>query len=280
MKARSTVRTRIAPTPSGYLHVGNAINFLLAQAIALRESGTILLRIDDLDAERLRPEYTEDIFHSLAWLGITWDEGPRSVIELEQRWSQRHRLARYNRIIDALADAGMLYACTCSRTSFAHCPHRAAGLPLDAADAAWRLRVPEGSEVELRRWPDGLERVRVDGLITDPVVRQRNGMPAYQIASLADDLDHGINLVVRGMDLMPSTACQLFIAHALGSEAFLGARFVHHPLVTDPHGRKLSKSAGATSLRAMREQGAGPEALRDQTQGILDGLLKDAERSA
>lgn len=280
MKGHSTVRTRIAPTPSGYLHAGNAINFLLVQAIALREGGTLLLRIDDLDTERVRPEYTEDIFSSLDWLGIQWAEGPRSAIQLEQRWSQRHRLGRYHRMIDALADARSLYACTCSRTGFAHCPHREAGLPLETAGAAWRLRLPEGSEVELRRWPKGVERVRVDGLITDPVVRQRNGMPAYQIASLADDLDHGIDLVVRGTDLLPSTACQLFIARALGAEAFLRTRFVHHALITDTQGRKLSKSAGATSLRAMRERGEGPEALREQAQRMLVGLLNDVDRSA
>ena len=266
-------RTRIAPTPSGFLHAGNAINFLLTQAIAQREGASILLRIDDLDAERMRPDYVEDIFASLAWLGIPWNDGPRSIGDLEQRWSQRLRVPRYNALIDRLAEARVLYACTCSRKQVGTCPHRDLDLPMDTPDATWRLRIPDGSTVDLLRWPHGAVRLQVDDLISDPVIRQRTGMPAYQVASLADDLDHGIGLVVRGMDLLPSTACQLYMAHVLGEEGFLRVRCVHHALVTDDHGAKLAKSAGAASLRAMRERGEGPELLRAKAQRLLDELL-------
>ena len=89
------MRTRIAPTPSGYLHVGNALNFLITQKLARSASGSILLRIDDLDTERARPEYITDVFDSLAWLGITWDEGPLDADDLSRNWSQLQRVVRY-----------------------------------------------------------------------------------------------------------------------------------------------------------------------------------------
>lgn len=274
MKGTDTLRTRIAPTPSGFLHAGNAVNFLLTQAIAQREHGTLFLRIDDLDAERMRPAFVEDIFDSLAWLGIAWQEGPRSLGELVSGWSQHLRIGRYNALMTALADAHVLYACTCSRKQAPDCPHRTAGLPLDVPDATWRLRIPEGCTVEILNWPGGSQRVRLDELMPDPVIRQRNGMPSYQVASLADDLDHGINMVVRGLDLLPSSACQLFMAQAIGAEAFGRVRFVHHALLVDERGEKLAKSAGAASLRAIRERGEGPGILLERARRMLDELLR------
>ncbi len=133
------LRTRLAPTPSGFLHVGNALNFLLTEALAKRAGGTILLRIDDLDAERVRPEYVQDIFDSLHWLDISWQEGPRNPAELADRWSQHLRLARYHTLLGQLRELGALYACDCTRQTVEHCKCVSRGLPFDKENVTWRF---------------------------------------------------------------------------------------------------------------------------------------------
>lgn len=259
------MRTRIAPTPSGLLHIGNGAAFVLAWQLAREARGKLLLRIDDLDSGRTRPEYVQDIFDTLAWLGIDWDEGPRDASELAGEWSQHRRLADYHKLLGMLRSGGHLYACGCSRSQIigrgaateydGHC--RNLGSDLDAPDVAWRLRLPEGGTVALREWPTGaVRRLALDQ--PDPVLRQRNGQPAYQVASLADDVRFGIDLVVRGSDLLPSTAVQCHMAELLGLGKFNQALFLHHPLVLDEAGHKRSKSHGAGSLRAAREAGMDP----------------------
>lgn len=260
------MKTRIAPTPSGYLHVGNGAAFVLAWKLARAAGGRVLLRIDDLDAERARPAYVQDIFDTLQWLGIGWEEGPRSPQELTEHWSQHHRLAQYHRLLAELRAAGHLYACDCSRSLIAkrgttaaydgHCRHR--NLDLDGPEMAWRLRLPEAGTVALREWPTGTVRQHALDL-PDPVLRQRNGRPAYHVASLADDVHFGVDLVVRGMDLLPSTLVQSYLAGVLGLEAFVRTTFLHHALLTGPEGTKLSKSAGAAALRQWRETGRSPQ---------------------
>lgn len=266
-------RTRIAPTPSGYLHAGNAVGFLITAKLAVEQWATLRLRIDDLDAERARPEYIEDIFRSLDWLGIQWAEGPSDARDHEVHWSQELRIPRYNELLNALAADGHLYACTCSRREAITCTCREQRIPLDTAGSSWRLRVPDSCPVGILGWK---ERTTVDlaGLMHDPVLRQRNGRPAYQIASLADDVDHGTTFIVRGADLLPSTACQLYLANLLDLRAFTEVRFLHHPLITDAQGNKLSKSEGASSLKAMREAGVFPDALHAKANVMLEQLLK------
>lgn len=236
------MRTRIAPTPSGLLHAGNALNFLLVDELARRTGAQVLLRIDDLDKPRVRKAYVEDIFRLLPLLGIAWTEGPRDEADFQTHWSQQLRLHRYHALIGRLVAVGATFACTCTRTSVPRCPCASLGLPLDTPGAVLRLRTADAPPVSARML-NGLE-VLLDPhqLIPEPVLRQRNGAPAYQVASLSDDIDLGIDLIVRGADLLPSTAAQLHMARALGLHAFLDARFVHHPLLTDPEGRKLSKS--------------------------------------
>lgn len=237
-------RLRLAPTPSGYLHAGNAINFLLNQEAARSQPGArLLLRIDDLDADRKRPEFVQDVFDTLAWLGIGWDEGPRSTGDFEQNWSQHLRLGLYQKLLQKLEKQGLVFACRKSRKDLApfggaYPPEfRAQNLPLDVPDVAWRVATPPGFPMP------------------DFIVRRRDGLPAYQIASLADDVHFGITHIVRGEDLRASTAAQLFLAEKLGLTDFLKIRFWHHPLLTNAEGEKLSKSAGADSLRAMRARG-------------------------
>lgn len=265
----SGLRTRIAPTPSGYLHAGNALNFLITQQLALEEGGTVLLRIDDLDTERVRPEYVHDIFDSLHWLGITWDEGPRDAEDFQQSWSQTLRLAEAHTMLLALKEAGHLYACTCSRKQAPDCPCRELDLPFDARETAWRLRIPDPCPVKLKSWPTGEVRLDLRSEMRDPILRQRNGSPAYQLASLVDDIRYGMTLIVRGEDLLPSSACQVYLAELLGLNAFQEVRFLHHPLIADGNGNKLSKSEGAYSLKAMRSAGGTADQLRERAADLL-----------
>ena len=273
------MHTRVAPTPSGYLHAGNGAAFVLAWKLAREAGGKLLLRIDDLDAERVRPEYVDDIFETLQWLGLDWDEGPRNAEELRSTWSQHLRLVRYGELVEQLRESGHLYACACSRKEVqdrtgsgdydGHC--QSMGLPFDHPDCSWRLELPRNGKVVWRAWADGkLHEAALD--MPDPVIRQRNGRPAYQIASLADDVGFGIDVVVRGADLLNSTAIQLHLAGLLGLEAFRRALFLHHPLVLDVSGAKRSKSHGADSLLAARKAGEYPLEIHR----LADKLLRQA----
>ncbi|MBX2981726.1 MAG: hypothetical protein KF843_03580 [Flavobacteriales bacterium] len=262
------MKTRIAPTPSGYLHAGNGAAFVLAWKLAREADGKLLLRIDDLDAERVRPEYVEDIFENLHWLGVDWDEGPRNAEELQNTWSQHLRMARYSELVEQLREGGHLYACTCSRKEVqdrtgsgeydGHC--RSLALPFDHPDCSWRLHLPQTGKVAWNTWPDGKQHEATLDMPA-PVIRQRNGRPAYQIASLADDVDFGIDLVVRGADLLDSTAIQLYLAELLGLGSFSESLFLHHPLLLDKNGAKRSKSHGADSLKEARLAGEDPHAI-------------------
>ena len=259
----------MAPTPSGFLHVGNAYSLILTWIMARNREGQILLRIDDLDASRKRPEYVEDIFVTLEWLGLDYDEGPSGPQEFEQQFSQRHRLHRYNQVLETLWDTGTCFACECSRSMIQRnsldglypgtC--RTLAHPHDDPVLAWRILTPQPTPIQ---WDDVITRpqqVDVYATMRDFVVRRKGGLPAYQIASLVDDWDFGINWIVRGEDLLASTAAQRFLAEPLGISSFLAAQFAHHPIVKDEQGQKLSKSAGATSLRAMRKAHTNPTVI-------------------
>jgi glutamyl-tRNA synthetase len=246
------MRTRIAPTPSGFLHRGNAVNFLLTWQLAQQHGGSVLLRIDDLDPQMSQPVFLDDIFTTLSWLDIACDEGPRTAGELHDVWSQRHRLPLYHPALDELRRQGRVFACSCTRKHvLERSPHglypgtcRTAGIDLDAPNVAWRL---------------------ADDSVTDlpyPVVRQKTGLPSYQIASLVDDTHFGITHIVRGRDLHPSTLVQRRIASILApNHPFLSVVVYHHPLITDDRGTKLSKSQGAMGVREMIAAGQPPEAL-------------------
>lgn len=251
-------RFRLAPTPSGFLHVGNAVNFTLNWLAArLHPGARVLLRIDDLDAERKRPEYVQDIFDTLNWLGLDWDEGPRDPDDFEKNWSQHLRLPRYFKALEELRAGGHLFACAKSRRELEpfqgkYPPEfRDQGLSLDDPDVAWRIRTPEG-------FP-----------LPDFIVRRRDGIPAYQLASVSDDLYFGITHVVRGADLQDSTMAQLFLAECLNRPDFARVQFLHHPLLTDEAGEKLSKSAGASALRQWRVEGRSPEGVFKQAAAWL-----------
>lgn len=274
------MRTRIAPTPSGYLHVGNAFNFLVTAELVRTIGGTLFLRVDDLDQERVRPEYVEDVFRSLAWLGIRVDEGPSGPEDLQRSWSQQLRMDRYERVVEQLGVTGHLYPCACSRAqreregSGVHLC-RTGEIGITPVGTPWRLKVPDPCPVSWSEWDGTPQFVELNSAMPDPVMVQRgNGRPAYQVASLVDDMDMGIDHVVRGADLIPSTACQWYLSRILDQPAFQAIRFHHHPLVTDGTGRKLSKSAGDTSLRSLREAGRSPDHLKDQAKAYVEAFMR------
>ncbi len=283
-------RTRLAPTPSGYLHAGNAWSFLLTWLCARSRGGTVHLRIDDLDVERVRPEYLEDIFASLEWMGLDWDGGPRDAAGFRARFSQRSRLDAYREALEALRNGGArVYPCACSRqrakddSAALGIPGiyagtcREAGLSWERAafpgraaragespggDLALRAGVPGNAEVTLRAMAGPPPVLHPGREMGDFLVWKKDGLPAYQLASVVDDEALGIDCVVRGSDLLPSSGAQAWLAERIGARGFRAAAFLHHPLLLSAGGEKLSKSAGSESLLAWRNRGGPGPLLR------------------
>ncbi|MEE4137317.1 MAG: glutamate--tRNA ligase family protein [Desulforhopalus sp.] len=250
-------RSRIAPTPSGHLHLGNAVNFLITWVLVRQRGGRLKLRIDDADSARCRPEYIEDIFRQLDWLGLDWDEGPEGPGDLRERYSQRLRFGRYRVMLVGLRQAGHTYFCGCSRAEIREqvgsgvYPGLCRRRPSRDGDLVERLLVPENTLIEVEK-----KRIDLASSMGDFVLWRRDDSPAYQLASLADDLDDGINFIVRGSDLLVSSAAQIFLAGLLGRKSFARIRFHHHRLLVGHDGAKLSKSDQALSLEGMRRLGA------------------------
>jgi glutamyl/glutaminyl-tRNA synthetase len=235
--------TRIAPTPSGYLHAGNCVNFQLISWFAEAHGLDVALRIDDMDAARYRRQYAQDVFRILQWLEIPWQLGPRDVMSFERT----HRLsARRNHYLETLmdrrGDSLVLYACTCSRSDLRaigarSCDCRSRGRQYRAGSTAMRAYVPPGTAIRI-----GGAVVDLAAAMGDFVVWRRNDQPSYHLASVVEDYELATTHVIRGRDLIDSTAAQIFLANGLGMASVAQAEYVHHDLVTDADGRKLSKS--------------------------------------
>jgi glutamyl/glutaminyl-tRNA synthetase len=251
--------TRIAPTPSGFLHLGNALSFFITTELARRNGAKVMLRIDDLDQERARPDFVDDVFRVLAFLGINWQTGPRNPEEFRARWSQTHRMQLYTAMLQKLKGAGLVFACACSRTTPVPCSCRERRLPIDAPDLAWRLDTGKSQQVMLRGVDGKSTRYELPPEMTDFIVRRRNGIPSYQLASATDDLHFGVDLIVRGDDLLPSSIAQALLMRMLDEASFGEISFFHHRLITDASDRKLSKSAGDISVKHFMENGRSPE---------------------
>lgn len=264
MNRQAFHKTRIAPTPSGYLHIGNAYSFLLTAKLAKSTGAKILLRIDDLDAQRMRKEYVQDIFDTLDYLEISWDEGPRNEEEYEKEFSQLKRMPLYNKALEQLMNNGLVYACSCSRTKLetAPCDCRDKKIAFDQPDTALRLITDEKEEIAVKTFDKGIIRVTLPAEIQNFIVRKKDGTPSYQQASLIDDVYFNIDLIVRGEDLWNSTLAQLYLAEKAGIKTFLNTVFYHHTLLKDTKGEKLSKSAGALSLRELRKKYSSQDLLR------------------
>ena len=288
----SSYRGRLAPSPTGYLHVGHARTFWTAFQRARATGGTLVMRMEDLDPDRCRASYAEAAIEDLRWLGIRWQEGPDKGGPFAP-YLQSRRLGVYVDAWRRLVHSGYLYPCRCSRKDLENAlaaPHESAAPgaergghghaqvePLDdepvypgtcrppqdigpTADELhgginWRFRVPDGKVVEFQDGNLGRLRFEAGRDFGDFVVWRRDGVPGYQLACVADDAAMGITEVVRGADLLKSTARQILLNRALG---FQDPAWFHCSLVVDHNGRRLAKRHDALSLRALRQQGLTP----------------------
>ncbi len=260
-------RTRIAPTPSGYLHMGNAYSFVLTWIIAQHFEAKIFLRIDDIDDVRKRPEYVEDIFYTLDWLGLAYDEGPTGPDDVQKNYSQHLRIGYYEEFLEQLRQKDSLFCCTCSRKQIQDvskdgqypgtCLHL--GIPWDQPASSWRLHTPNPTILKWKDLQYGKVSIALHESMRDFVVRKKDRLPSYQLVSYADDLYFDMDLIVRGEDLLASTAAQMYIDQILMKDKVKNFHFVHHPLITDSSGNKLSKSQKAHPLKDMRSKTSTPE---------------------
>ena len=270
---------RFAPSPSGRMHLGNAFSALLAWLSIRSQGGRMLLRMEDLDPDRCRPEYLRQLREDLVWLGLDWDaESP----------AQSTRTRAYARYFAELESRDLVYPCYCSRDQLhaASAPHARDGRVLYAGTCrnltaaqraaktkppAWRIRVPD----KTYGFTDGLFGERRENLAAecgDFIIRRADGVYAYQLAVVCDDGESGVTEVVRGCDLLDSTPRQLYLLEQLG---FPPPRYIHVPLLTDTDGRRLSKRDRDLDLGALRQHKRPEEIL-----GLLAhaaGLLERPE---
>jgi glutamyl-tRNA synthetase len=257
-----STKTRFAPSPTGYLHVGGARTALFSWLHARKHGGKYVLRIEDTDLQRSTAESINAILEAMTWLGLEYDEGP---------FYQTKRFDRYNEVIDELLEKKLAYRCTCSRERLetlregqmarkekprydGHCR----GLSMDAAEPhVIRFRNPEGGAVVV----DDQVRGKIlfqNNELDDLIIRRTDGSPTYNLTVVVDDLDMGITDVIRGDDHVNNTPRQINILQALGKEP---PRYAHVPMILGDDGSRLSKRHGAVSVMEYRNQGILPEAL-------------------
>lgn len=283
---KTLYRGRIAPSPTGYLHLGHARTFWLAQQRALEAGGELVLRVEDIDGPRCKPEFATALLEDLRWFGLDWAEGP-DCGGPHGPYVQSERGGLYLSVLERLRAGGFIYPCRCSRRdvlSALGAPHGGEEepnypgtcRPVDGAvtpifgfaDVHWRFRVPQGELMTFIDGAQGLQTAVAGVDFGDFVVWRRDGVPAYQLAVVADDEDMRITEVVRGADLLLSTFRQLLIYRALGYSA---PQFYHAPLVVDPAtGQRLAKRHDALSLRQLRVAGCTPEEL--QNSSLVSGI--------
>ncbi|HET9838300.1 MAG TPA: tRNA glutamyl-Q(34) synthetase GluQRS [Candidatus Angelobacter sp.] len=314
----ASYRGRLAPSPTGYLHLGHARTFWIAWQRARAAGGRLVFRNEDLDYQRCRPEFVAAMYEDLRWLGLDWDEGP-DISGPYAPYSQSERREFYLAAWRRLRDRGMIYPCTCSRKDLERAlsaPHEEPQSPWTAvagaafarsgvepgaaalhsppddevpypgtcrnkiatakdydspAGVSWRLRVPDGESISFDDGFYGPQQFVAGRDFADFLLWRRDGIPAYQLAVVADDAAMQITEVVRGADLIKSTARQLLLIRALG---FPTPAYFHCPLLRDERNVRLAKRHDALSLRTLREQGVKPEELRERVQKEMRDLLQ------
>jgi glutamyl-tRNA synthetase len=257
----SSFRSRLAPTVSGFLHLGNAYSFLLTSQLVKNNKGKLFLRIDDADSDRNRTEFLKDIFDGLNFLGIEWDEGPRDEKDFNENYLRQNRMSLYMDALKKLIENGHVFACECSRKQLQHIGGRYPGtceqkkIPINTPGTVLRMRVEKGTIVTFTDEHLGEQKINLDEAVGSFVILKRDHTPGYHLFSVIDDLHFKINFIVRGSDLIASSAAQVFLAEKLWNNDFYKTKFFHHILLPDELGQKLSKSEGALSLKTMREKG-------------------------
>lgn len=276
-----TETTRFAPSPTGYLHLGHACSALLGWRRARSVGGRFLLRLEDIDGGRCRPEYAGAIEEDLAWLGLDWD----GVVRV-----QSCHMAEYQAVLDQLAARGLLYPCFCTRADIARAataPHAGEGeilypgtcraLGVDERAARIAVGTPYALRLDLRRALAGVPPLAFEeeseGLIAcrpdqfgDVVLARKDTPTSYHLCVTHDDALQGVTLVTRGSDLKPATHLHRLLQTLMGWPA---PRYAHHPLLTDASGRRLAKRDRATTLRDLRARGVTPAQARMMA-GVLD----------
>ncbi len=272
---------RIAPSPTGLLHLGHARTFRIAEQRALAVGGRLVLRIEDLDGPRCKPEFVAACLEDLRWLGLDWDEGP-DVGGPHAPYEQSRRMDLYREPFERLRRSGCLYPCNCSRKDIVaalSAPHESDEEPVYPGTCrnravtagervSWRFRVPDGEAVTFIDGNLGPRSFVAGRDFGDFLVWRHDGIPSYQLAVVTDDALMGVTEVVRGEDLLVSTARQLLLYRALG---WSPPAFYHCELMRDEDGIRLAKRHASLSLRALREQGATPAELLARFQTKLEG---------
>jgi glutamyl-tRNA synthetase len=266
-------RGRLAPSPTGLLHIGHACTFWTAYQRAIACNGTLVFRNEDLDPQRSKAEFARAMIEDLRWLGICWQEGPDAG-GLFAPYEQSRRRAIYLETWRRLRDGGFIFPCTCSRKDLAtsaaapnegddeplylgHCRTRiGVAKSYDSPKGVnWRFLAPDGETIAFDDLHLGRQRFVAGQDFGDFVVWRRDDVPAYQLAVVADDAAMQITEVVRGADLLKSTARQLLLIRALGLPV---PAYYHCDLIRDEAGARLAKRHDALSLRALREHGHTP----------------------
>lgn len=278
MPSLDKYRGRIAPSPTGYLHLGHARTFLIAAERAKQFCGELVFRNEDLDPDRCRAEFVSGMYEDLHWLGISWSEGP-DCGGTYAPYSQSQRREIYLAAWRKLRGAGAIYPCTCSRKDLAasasapndlddeplypgNCRNRNNAQNFEApAGVNWRFRVPDAEEITFDDQHLGQQKYVAGHDFGDFVVWRKDDVPAYQLAVVVDDAAMKISEVVRGADLLKSTARQLLIYRALGLQS---PEFYHCNLVRDETGARLAKRHDALSIRKLRESGWTADQVRAQ----------------
>ena len=271
-------RGRLAPSPTGFLHLGHARTFWVAQERARAQGGELILRNDDLDSTRFKMEFVDAMLEDLRWFGFEWTEGPDGGGPFAP-YNQSERMDGYRAALEKLRGGNFIYPCTCSRKDIlaaTRAPHAndddepiypgtCRDKKLSTINAqqstrfSWRFRVPDGEIISFTDGNLGEQKFVAGKDFGDFVVWRHDGVPAYQLACVADDAAMRITEVVRGADLLVSTARQILLYRALGVEP---PDFFHCELMRDETGVRLAKRHDALSLRKLRGQGATPEELR------------------
>jgi glutamyl-tRNA synthetase len=274
-------RGRLAPSPTGYLHLGHARTFWIAQERARENRGELILRNDDLDATRFKMEFVDAMLEDLRWFGFEWSEGP-DIGGKFAPYNQSGRMNFYRAALEKLRAGNFVYPCLCSRKDIRQAvtaPHAEGDEPIYPGTCRsnreseitnqkinWRFRVPDGETIPFTDENCGEQKFVAGKDFGDFVVWRHDGVPAYQLACVADDAAMQITEVVRGADLLVSTARQVLLYRALG---LTPPKFFHCALMLDAKGERLAKRHDALSLRKLRELGETPESLRQKWHKLL-----------